>query len=80
MTLASLKDLDLAALRQDLPAYGLVADDIGTVVQVYADREAFEAEFVTTGGRTLAVQTFSVQQVARVPSGHVLHICKFATS
>jgi hypothetical protein len=80
VTSASLKDLDPAALRRDLPAFGLVAGDIGTVVQVYADGEAFEVEFVTTDGRTLAVETLHADQVEQVPSRHVLHARKLATT
>jgi len=75
---AVLKDLDLAALREDLPAYGLIAGDIGTIVQVYADGEAFEVEFVTTDGTTLAVETLRADQVDRLPSRHVLHARKLA--
>lgn len=38
----TLKALDLAALRHDLPAYGLIAGDVGTVVLVHGDGEAGE--------------------------------------
>jgi len=75
-----LRELDLAALRKNLPAYGLIAGDIGTVVQVYRDGEAFEVEFMTTDGRTLAVETLTGDQVERVPGRHVLHARKLATA
>ena len=39
-----LKELDLAALREDLPSYGLRAGDVGTVVFVHGDGLAYEVE------------------------------------
>lgn len=77
---ATLKELDLATLRQDLPVYGLIAGDIGTVVQVYADGEAYDVEFLTTDGRTLAVETLRADQVDPVTGRHVLHARKLATA
>jgi glutaminase len=73
-----LKELDLATLRQDLPAYGLIAGDIGTVVQVYANGAAYEVEFLTTDGRTLAVETLQADQVDPVTGRRVLHARKLA--
>jgi len=73
-----LKELDLATLRRDLPAFGLIAGDIGTVVEVYANGEAYEVEFLTTGGGTLAVETLRADQVDPVPGRSVLHAGKLA--
>lgn len=43
--------------------------DVGTVVHVYADRGAFEVEFTTLEGKTVAVAT--VEAVAARPvTGH----------
>lgn len=63
---SSLKELDLAALRHDLPAYGLVAGDIGTIVFVYEDGQAFEVEFIAEDGRTVAVETLNADEVRPV--------------
>src|SRR5438105_1390408 len=52
-----LRELELAALRVDLPSSGLVAGDVGTVVLVHGDGEAYEVEFVAADRRTLAVAT-----------------------
>ena len=76
----TLKELDLATLRQDLPAYGLIAGDIGTVVQVYASGEAYEVEFLTTDGRTLTVETLQADQVNPVAGRSVLHARKLASA
>ena len=43
MSCPEVRELDLAALRQDLPAYGLIAGDIGTVVFVHAGRHILHA-------------------------------------
>src|SRR5205807_7393405 len=51
------KELEAVALRQDLPEFGLVAGDVGTVVFVHRDGQGYEVEFTDADGRTLAVQT-----------------------
>jgi hypothetical protein len=71
-----LHDLDLAALRVDLQEYGLVAGDIGTVVFAHADGAAYDVEFVTGDGRTLAVATLTASQVEPVAGEDILHLRK----
>jgi hypothetical protein len=61
-----LQELKLAALRQDLPAQGLIAGDIGTVVFVHAESAAYEVEFMTADGQTIAVETLTADQVEQV--------------
>lgn len=63
------RELELAALRQDLPAYGLITGDIGTIVFVHADGAAYEVEFVSADGRTIVVETLSADQVEPVAEG-----------
>ena len=79
MSHALLTELDLAALRQDLPAHGLIAGDVGTVVFVHADGAAYEVEFMTADGRTLAVETLLADQVEPVSGRYILHARKHAT-
>jgi hypothetical protein len=80
MSRPQLQDLDLAALRRDLPAYNLVAGDIGTVVFVHADGKAYEVEFMTADGHTVAVETLSADQVEPVAGQFILHARKHAGS
>ncbi len=68
-----LKELDLAALRHDLPAYGLVAGDIGTVVLVYRGGEAYEVEFVAADGETIALETLRGNEVEPFMGHEILH-------
>lgn len=60
------RELDLVALRQDLPNHGLIAGNVGTVVFVHADGAAYEVEFLDSDGRTLAVETLLADQLDAV--------------
>ena len=78
MSRAPLQELDLAALRQELTVYGLIAGDIGTVVFVHMDGAAYEVEFVAADGRTVAVETLTADQVEPVAGQYILHARKHA--
>jgi hypothetical protein len=49
-----MKELDLVVLTHDIPEYGLLQGDLGTIVHGYTDGQAWEVEFVTAEGRTVA--------------------------
>lgn len=66
-------ELDLVALRVDLPAFGLIAGDVGTVVLVYGGGEAYEVEFVAADGQTLAVETLREDEIQPVNGHEILH-------
>ena len=76
----ALKEFDLAALREDLPRYGLRAGDIGTVVFVHGNGLAYEVEFMTADGRTIAVETLEAAQVEPLAGDQILHMRKLAAS
>jgi Domain of unknown function (DUF4926) len=69
-----LKELDPAALLEDLPAYGLAAGDVGTVVFVHHSGEAYEVEFMDVDGRTLAVETLRAEQLSPLRGRQILHV------
>ncbi len=50
-------DLDRVVLTRDIPEKKLKAGDVGTVVMVYKNGEAFEVEFMTLDGDTFALET-----------------------
>ena len=52
------KLLDVVALLEDKPDQGLVAGQVGTVVEVHAPN-AFDVEFLDANGRTVAVAELS---------------------
>lgn len=52
MTKNTAKLLDVIALTVDLPEYNLWCGQVGTIVELLADGEAFEVEFRDRDGRT----------------------------
>ena len=76
----SLKELDLVVLRVDLPARGLVAGDVGTVVLVHGEGEAYEVELVTADGRMIAVETLRAEDVEPFAGQQILHVRKLAVA
>jgi len=52
--------------------------DIGAVVHCYADGNIFEVEFVTAGGRTIAVLTLSLDDIRLISSTEILHVREVA--
>lgn len=73
-----LNELDLAALTQDLPAVDLRTGDVGTVVFVYEDGDAYEVEFVAANGHTIAVETLRADQIEPVTGPQILHVRRLA--
>jgi len=57
------REHDRVVLTTDVPRERLVAGDIGTVVQIQKDGEAYEVEFMTLNGKTVAVATLLASQV-----------------
>ncbi len=72
MSHARIKEHDRVVLTADLPAEGLQAGDVGTVVHVYED-EGYEVEFVALDGTTAAVATVRASHVRPVAAGELPH-------
>jgi len=68
-----IKEHDRIVLTSDIPGEGLKAGDVGTVVHVYKQGEAFEVEFLTLDGKTAAVATVLSSQVRPVSSQDITH-------
>ena len=58
-----IRELDLAALTEDLPEYGLKAGEVGTVVHVHEPGVTYIVEFFSPAGNTVAVATVENHQV-----------------
>ena len=58
----SYKVLDVVKTRIDLPADGIAAGTVGTVVDLYADGE-LEVEFANDRGETLALVAMAPDQL-----------------
>ena len=55
--------LDTVAVATDLPEYGLMAGEVGAVVEVFGNGEAFEVEFCDRSGETCGLHTLRPQQL-----------------
>lgn len=73
-----MKDLDRVALTRALPEFKLSAGDIGTVVHVYEGGKAYEVEFVSLQGRTLAVETLLDADLRMLGASEIAHARAFA--
>lgn len=69
-----IKELDTAVLIHDIEEYGLKEGDIGTVVHCYSDGNAYEVEFVSADGRTIAVITMTHADIRLMDSKEILHV------
>ena len=63
MRSAMIKEHERVVLKVAVPAEGLEAGDVGTVVHVYRDGRAYEVEFFTLDGSTAAVEASDVRPV-----------------
>jgi hypothetical protein len=75
-----IKEHERVVLKSDVPAEGLKAGDVGTVVHVYSDGKAYEVEFVTLDGHTAAVVTLEAAQVRAVHRREITHARNLATA
>ena len=55
-------------LTSDLPSEGLLFGDVGTVIHIHRAPSAYEVEFATLTGKTIAVATVLPSQCR--PIGH----------
>lgn len=69
-----IKEHDQVVITADLPEHNLKAGDVGVVVHIYADGEAYELEIFALDGRTLDVVTVEASQVRPVKRDDVLHV------
>ncbi len=74
LTRIMIKEHDRVVLNAPLPSERLEAGDVGTVVHVYKDGQAYEVEFVTLGGHTAAVATVEASQVRAVTRRDLTHV------
>jgi len=69
-----IRELETVVLLHDVAQYDLKAGDVGAVVHRYGDRSAFEVEFVTAEGKTLAVLTLTESDVRPLRGSEILHV------
>jgi hypothetical protein len=73
-----IKEHDCVVLTKNLPEESLEAGDVGTVVHIHKDGAAYEVEFVTLAGRTVAVATVEASQLRPVSHRDLSHVRELA--
>ena len=68
-----LKEHSRVVLTDDVPSEGLRAGDVGTIVHVYPSGKAYEVEFFSLSGQTLAVATVDAGQLRAVADSDFTH-------
>lgn len=68
-----IRELDSVVLKTDLPEYGLMEGDIGTVVLVHGNGEGYEVEFITLDGETIAITSVYADQVRSIGQNEIAH-------
>lgn len=62
-----IKLLDVVALTQDVPEHNLKRGDIGTIVEILSNGEAYEVEFSNTNGQMSKCVSFLASQLRVIP-------------
>lgn len=75
-----MKELDVAVLSREVVEHGLEPGDVGTIVHCYPEDSAYEVEFVTAEGITVAVLTLDPQDIRPMGEREILHARTLATS
>ncbi len=69
-----IKELDMVVLKHDIKERGLTEGDIGAVVHCYGSGNAYEVEFVTAEGKTIAVITLTTDDIRLMKDKEILHV------
>jgi len=75
-----INELDIVVLVHNIEEYGLQEGDIGAVVHVYKHDAAYEVEFVTGEGETIAVLTLTSDDVRIMGEREILHVRELAVA
>jgi hypothetical protein len=70
----TVKEHDCVVLTADLPSEGLKAGDVGTVVHIHNAGAAYEVEFMTFAGNTIAVATVDAAALRPVGERDLSHV------
>ena len=75
-----IKEHDCVVLTKNLPEEHLEAGDVGTVVHIHKAGAAYEVEFVTLAGRTVAVATVQESALRPVGKRDISHVRELQTA
>jgi len=63
---------EIIILNENLPEYKIFKGDVGAIVAIYNNGEAFEVEFVTFSGVTVALVTLKNSQIRKINSNELM--------
>ena len=69
-----IKEFEKAVLVVDLPEDGLVAGDVGTVVDITTNGQGVTLEFFNFAGKTIAVVPMSIQDIRPLNVNDMMHV------
>jgi hypothetical protein len=75
-----IKEHDCVVLTSDLPDENLKAGDVGAVVHIHKGGAAYEVEFVTLTGRTIAIVTVEASNLRPVNKRDINHVRELAVA
>lgn len=75
-----IKELDTVVLTHDIKEKGLKKGDMGAIVQVYNKGKAFEVEFITANGKTVALLTLTAADIRPMAKNELLHVRDFSST
>jgi hypothetical protein len=75
-----IKEHDCVVLTKNLPEESLEAGDVGVVVHIHKDGAAYEVEFITLAGRTVAVATVEASDLRPVGKRDISHVRELQTA
>ncbi len=64
----------MAVLTRSLPEHGLEAGDVGAIVFVHGGGKAYEVEFVSGSGATIALVALNASDIRPVATSEILHV------
>lgn len=68
-----IKEHDSVVLSRPLPEHGLQSGDVGAVVFVHRNNEAYEVEFIAGDGNAVGVMTLKLEDIRRLDASEILH-------
>lgn len=75
-----IQEHDCVVLTQDIPDQALKSGDVGTVVHIHGNHAAYEVEFMTFTGETVAIATVLPLQLRPVSSRDITHVRELAST
>ena len=75
-----IKEHDCIVLTKDKPTENLQSGDVGTVVHIHGAGEAYEVEFITLTGQTVALATVLTSQLRSITPNDISHVRQLANT